>query len=141
MTHTRQADFQQTASIVRERVLMATRVDLERVFSEFHYFRFSVGKAIGSVGDLSVRDQLERMARSLDDDFAELQADAPEAWSRQPSWANSSQSAPTPTTSGYSSHLTQREARPERFGEEHEADFQRGLPPIHEVCEDWSTDR
>ena len=118
---------------------MATRVDLERVFSEFHHFRFTVGKAIGSVDDLSVREQLERMARSLDDDFAELQADVPTAWTRQTLWPDSSRPAPTAGTSGYRSHLTLQETPPERFGEQHEQDYQRGIPPIREVREDWNT--
>ena len=120
---------------------MATRVDLERVFSEFHHFRFTVGKAIGTVDNLSVRDQLERMARSLDDDFAELQADATNAREWQPLWPRSSQRAPAATASGCRPHLALQETSPERFGEQHERDYQRGIPPIREVCEDWNTDR
>ena len=118
-----------------------TRVDLERVFSEFHHFRFTVGTAIGSVDDLSVREQLEKMARSLDDDFAELQADVPTAWTRQTLWPHSPQSAPAATTSGYRSHLVLQKTPPEQFGEQHELDYQRGIPPIREVREDWNADR
>ncbi len=120
---------------------MATRVDLERVFSEFHYFRFSVGKAIGSAGDQSVREQLQRMARSLDDDFAELRSDVPAAWTREPLWGNFSESSPRAATSGHRSHPALQETRPERFGERHEEDYQRGIPPIHEVREDWNIGR
>jgi hypothetical protein len=116
---------------------MATRVDLERVFSEFHHFRFTVGKAIGSADDLSVREQLEKMARSLDDEFAELQADVPTAGTRQTLWPRSSRPAPTATTSGYRS-LTLQRTPPERFGKQHEQDYQRGIPPICEVREDWT---
>ena len=117
---------------------MAARIDLEQVFSEFHDFRFTVGKAIGSVDDLSIREQLERMARSLDDDFAGLQADVPSAWTRQPLWPHSSGPARTATASGYRPHLTLQKTAPERFGEQHEQDYQRGIPPIREVREDWT---
>ena len=120
---------------------MTTGVNLERVFSEFHHFRFTVGEAIGSVDDLSVREQLERMARSLDDDFAELRADVPTAWTRQAHCRHSSGPAPTVGTSGYRSHLTLQGTPSERFGEQHEQDYQRGIPPIREVYEDWNTDR
>ena len=120
---------------------MATRVDLDRVLSEFHHFRFTVGRAIGSVNDLSVREQLERMVRSMDDDFAELQADAPTAGGRRTYWPRSLQPAPIATTSGDRPHLTLRKAGPEQFGEQHEQDYQRGIPPIREVREDWNLDR
>jgi hypothetical protein len=117
---------------------MATRVDLERVFNEFHHFRFTVGKAIGSADDLSVREQLEKMARSLDQDFAELQADSPAACTRQDLWPDSSRPAPAVRTLGYRSYPTLQEAPLERFGEQHELDYQRGIPPIREVREDWN---
>ena len=120
---------------------MATGVELERVFSEFHDFRFTVGQAIGNVDDLSVREQLERMARSLDDDFAELEADVPTVWTGQIHWPHSPLSAPAAGTSGHQSHLTLRKTPLERFGEQHEQDYQRGIPPIREVREDWNTDR
>ncbi len=106
---------------------MAIRVDLDRVFSEFHDFRFTVGKAIGSVDDLSVREQLEKMAQSLDEDFAQLEADAPHAWTRQTHGQHSCQS-----------RLTQQRVAADRFGEHQELNYQQGIPPICEVREDWN---
>ena len=120
---------------------MATRVDLERVFNEFHHFRSAVGKAIGSVDDFSVREQLERMARSLDDDFAELRADVPTAWRRHAPFTHSSGPALVAGTSGYRSHASSQRTPLERFGEQHERDYQRGIPPIREVCEDWNIEK
>ena len=109
-----------------------TGADLEQVFSELHHFRFTVGKAIGSVDDLSVREQLESVARLLDEEFAELQADTPATVARHTLW---------PHSSGYGPKAILHATHSERFGEQHERDFQRGIPPIHEVCEDWNTDR
>ncbi len=115
---------------------MDTSVGFDRVMSEFHHFRFTVGEAIGTVDDLSVRGRLERVARVLDEDFAELQADVP---------AVSTLQAPGPhpyeLASARRPRLACQSPPLDRFGNQHEQDYQRGIPPIREVCEDWNSDK
>jgi hypothetical protein len=120
---------------------MDTGVDLDQVLSEFHHFRFTVGEAIGTADDLSVRNQLERTACLPDEDFAELQADVPAGSTPEEPGSYPYELALESRPSACRPHLVRQTPPLERFGEQHEQDYQRGIPPIREVREDWNSER